>query len=74
MSNTKAEILKQKYKDEKGGVIVLHRLTKLVFLPKFQLLDTQAVLGKSYVKRFILRLVLKKPIRLWWMGFVFGVI
>lgn len=44
MSNTKAEILKEKYKDEEGDVIVLHQLTKLVFLPKFLLLDTQAVL------------------------------
>lgn len=43
MSNTKDKILKEKTKDEEGSLAVLSRLTKLGFLPKFWLLDTQAL-------------------------------
>ena len=43
MDKTKGKILKEKIKDEEGGIALLCRLTKLNFLPKFYLLDVQVL-------------------------------
>ncbi len=41
MNFTNDKILKEKMKDEEGGIAKLRRLTKLYFLPKFCRLDVQ---------------------------------
>ncbi len=41
MNFTNSKILKEKMKDEEEGLIILSRLTKLNFLPKFCRLDVQ---------------------------------
>ncbi len=54
MNNTKAKILKEKTKDEEGGIPLVCRLTKLGFLPKFLLVDVQVVLRNIFYKRLFL--------------------
>jgi hypothetical protein len=54
MNNTKSKILKEKTKDEEGGLAMLSRLTKLGFLPKFWILDVQALFLGIYYKRLFL--------------------
>ncbi|MDB5204868.1 MAG: hypothetical protein JWP09_896 [Candidatus Taylorbacteria bacterium] len=54
MNYTKPKILKEKTKDEEGGLAVLSRLTKLGFLPKFWVLDVKVLFSCIYYKRLIL--------------------
>jgi hypothetical protein len=55
MNKIKAKILKEKIKDDERVIMVLWRIRKLDFLPKFWLLDVQAVLSSFYYKRLFLR-------------------
>ncbi len=54
MNCIKTKILKEKTKDEEGGIPVVCRLTKLGFLPKFSFLDVQVLLFGIYYKRSFL--------------------
>ncbi len=53
MNNIKPKISKEKRKYKEGGIPVVCRLTNLSFLPKFWVLDIQA-LNRFYYKWLIL--------------------
>jgi len=54
MDKTKGKILKEKTKDEEGGIAKLRRLTKLLFLPKFYPLDVQALFSFLFINGYFL--------------------
>ncbi len=53
-----SKILKEKMKDEEGGVASLRRLTKLNFLSKFLDSDVQVLISRIIYKRLFLKLIL----------------
>ena len=52
MNFTNSKILKEKMKDEEGGIITLCRLTKLYFLPKFCCLDVQVLYSSIFINGY----------------------